>query len=182
MHVEIGEHNTPDTGAGTVYVDCVARDGVDFVASWGVDRLPFDSASVDSLFASHVIEHVPWFMIDKALAEAFRVLKPGGSISLWAPDFAAIVEGYLAKAIPDGDPWRRFNKGGDFMRWVNGRLFAYFNDDEGPENLHKSAHDFPSLADSLVRARFVNPSRLKRTEGYAPHGSAEFGVIAYVPT
>jgi len=179
MNVEIGPREQPAGDDNTVYVDCVKRPGVSHATVWGSDRLPFDDCSVDSVYASHVIEHVPWFQTDYALAEVFRVLRRGGRVELWCPDFAALVTAYLAGAIPRTEKWRRFNPTGDLMKWVNGRLFAYFNDTEGPENLHKSAHDFSSLSAQLNSAGFVNIERAKRNQGHNPHGPCEFGVIAY---
>lgn len=181
MHVEIGPREQPAGDENTVYVDCVARPGVSHAAVWGTDQLPFADNSVDSIYASHVIEHVPWFQVDYALSEAFRVLRPGGRLELWCPDFAALVAAYVAGAIPTREKWRRFNPSGDLMKWVNGRLFAYFNETEGPENLHKSAHDFRSLSAQLAAAGFVKLGRAARAAGHNPHGPCEVGIVASKP-
>ena len=181
LNVEIGPRDTPAGDDDTVYVDCVARPCVSHVVVWGADKLPFVDESVASIYASHVIEHVPWFQTDYALAEAFRVLQPGGRITLFTPDFEMIVAAYLQRTIPDTDPWRRFNEAGDPMKWVNARIFAYFNEVEGPENLHKSAHDFESLSRQLMLAGFVDAVRADRKAGETPHGQIEFGITAVRP-
>jgi len=180
MRVEIGPRNTPAMRGDVVYVDCVSSQA-SIKATWGADRLPFDDNSADYIYASHVIEHVPWFNVAYALAEAYRVVNAGGSIELWSPDFAAIVNAYLAGSIPEKDTWRRDNHDNDLMKWVNGRLFAYFDDTNGVENLHKSAHDFRSLSAQLTDAGFVDIVRAERQAGHNPHGPCEFGIIAINP-
>ena len=182
LRVEIGPGNIPEDTEGC-FVDCRERTPHTRAAVWGQDPLPFGDAEVDAIFGSHVIEHVPWFMVDYALSEAFRVLKPGGTIELWSPDFKQIVAAYLAGAIPTEDTWRRFNPSGDFMRWVNAKLFAYFDklDDIGYEQLHKSAHDYESLSRALSDAGFTGVQSAARPVGYSAHGPAEFGITAVRP-
>lgn len=52
----------------------------------GVDTWPVDDGSVDSLYASHVLEHIakgePIFHV---MAEAHRVLRPGGTFAIKVP-------------------------------------------------------------------------------------------------
>jgi 2-polyprenyl-3-methyl-5-hydroxy-6-metoxy-1,4-benzoquinol methylase len=48
-----------------------------------VDRLPFPDASFDAVFSADVLEHIP--VLEPALAEINRVLKPGGSFFVSAP-------------------------------------------------------------------------------------------------
>jgi len=48
-----------------------------------LQKLPFDDASWDLVFASHVLEHVP--DDDRALAEVRRILRPGGVAILPVP-------------------------------------------------------------------------------------------------
>jgi SAM-dependent methyltransferase len=54
-----------------------AANGLDRVQA-SVRRLPFRSASFDALFAVEVFEHLDPRSLDDALAEARRVLRPGG--------------------------------------------------------------------------------------------------------
>ena len=51
--------------------------GVTFVEAPG-DSIPVDSASVDGVFFSRSLHHVPPPLMDSTLAEARRLLKPGG--------------------------------------------------------------------------------------------------------
>lgn len=57
----------------------------DIVASFS-DLTPVPDASVDALFSSHVIEHLYWFEVPRALAECRRVLRDDGFLVLTLPD------------------------------------------------------------------------------------------------
>lgn len=46
----------------------------------------FASQSVDAVFSSHLLEHIPYELVPQALAEWYRVVKPGGHIILYLPD------------------------------------------------------------------------------------------------
>lgn len=50
------------------------------------DRLPFDDASVDNIYCSHVIEHIQNADAERFFAESARVLKPGGVMRIACPD------------------------------------------------------------------------------------------------
>jgi len=59
-----------------------------------VDLSPFSSNSVDMIYASHVIEHIPRGEVVKSFKEWHRVLKPGGFLRFGVPDFDQLVEIY----------------------------------------------------------------------------------------
>lgn len=83
--------------------------------------------SADQIRASHVIEHLSFADAEKALADWFRVLAPGGSIFIAVPDAEKI-----AGAIASGDTMAPFYLMGgqtgpdDFHRscWTRERLTA----------------------------------------------------------
>lgn len=58
--------------------------------------LPFDDASVDCLYSSHVLEHCFWEDAKTLLVDAHRVLKPGGWIRLAVPDLEHALDLYRA--------------------------------------------------------------------------------------
>ncbi len=62
-------------------------DGVEAVVADATDLTPFADASFDVVFASNFLEHLEWEAIDRCVAGAHRVLKPGGRLILVQPNF-----------------------------------------------------------------------------------------------
>jgi predicted SAM-dependent methyltransferase len=60
-----------------------------------LDSLPLDDASIDIVYSSHFIEHIPKNLILNFLADTFRVLKSGGKIRLVLPDLDEMCRAYL---------------------------------------------------------------------------------------
>lgn len=56
----------------------------------------FPTNSVDMVYASHVIEHIPRAELKKTLAEWCRVLKPGGVLRFGVPDIDKLIAIYNA--------------------------------------------------------------------------------------
>lgn len=164
MKLEIGPGNHP---VGTEEEGWVHAG---FKAQWGYKPLPYPSDTFTEFYASHVLEHIPWTHTANALAEACRVLTPGGVIEIWVPDFAYIIDCYKKKVM--GDRWKRYNKERNFMKWVNGRIFTY-----GPraDNWHHSCFDAEYLMSCLEEAGFSGVQRIpKRTRGRG-HGPIDLG-------
>jgi predicted SAM-dependent methyltransferase len=81
--------DAPRWAAGVVIADAVRG-------------LPFPTGSVDAIYASHFLEHLPREDAIRFLREARRLLKPGGLIRLIVPDLAYIV-GLYQQARSEGD-------------------------------------------------------------------------------
>jgi ubiquinone/menaquinone biosynthesis C-methylase UbiE len=47
---------------------------------------PYEDNSVDIIYTSHALEHLPWDRIDLVLKDCFRVLKPEGLFRIVLPD------------------------------------------------------------------------------------------------
>lgn len=171
--LEIGPGSNP-VDRNWDLLDAKPRAGVTIAARWGDQELPIADNTYDLVYASHVLEHVAWFKTAAALREACRILKPGGVLEVWVPDFSRIVDSYRAGRC--GDDWRRHNPYGDPWRWLNGRVFAY-----GPEpNWHKAVFDVQSLSDRLKEAGFVQIQKLVRPRGY-DHGPINLGMRGVKP-
>ncbi len=167
-YLEIGPGDYPVNRRWDL-LDSARRPGIDIVARWGEERLPIADGTYDLVYASHVLEHVPWFKTIQALREAFRVLRPGGSIEVWVPDFDTIIDSYRAGRC--GDNWRKYNPRSDPWLWLNGRLFTY-----GPDpNWHRAAFDAQSLRSSLEHAGFRDVHKLTEPRGY-DHGIVNLGM------
>jgi predicted SAM-dependent methyltransferase len=126
---------------------------VDVIESWGEKPLSFEDNSVDVIHASHVLEHVIWHKTVEALEEAHRILKTGGKLEIHVPNFEYIAKCFVERKC--GDEWRAHNKDGDFMTWVNGRLFTTGE----PGNLHMAVFTEESLTSQLKQAGFSSVER-----------------------
>ncbi len=90
-------------------------------------------ASVEEIYASHVLEHFPSCQVPKVLAEWARVLKPGGRLRVAVPDFELICKQLLDKPPDDRQ-----------------LLYAYaFGGQTDEDDFHKSGFDSGSLRDLL---------------------------------
>lgn len=57
--------------------------------------IPYEAASVDVIYHSHFLEHLPKSSVPSFLKECFRVLKPRGIMRIVVPDLQYIMNEYL---------------------------------------------------------------------------------------
>lgn len=97
LHLGCGTRNIP----GFVHVDIVDAPHIDYRSS--VDNLcEFADASVELIYASHVLEHFGRHEVEAVLKGWYRVLAPGGVARIAVPDFAAVVALYEQEGLKDG--------------------------------------------------------------------------------
>ncbi|MGE3474391.1 MAG: methyltransferase domain-containing protein [Rhodospirillaceae bacterium] len=72
---------------------------VDFVGDC-VDLSQIADGSVDTIYASHVLEHISYQVdLQAALREWFRVLAPGGTVMISVPDLEMLCRLYLSPTL-----------------------------------------------------------------------------------
>lgn len=76
-------------------VEKAAADHVTAVVGDCTDLSRFAGATFDVVFASNLLEHLERPVTDALLAEAFRVLRPGGRLMLVQPNFRLNPGGYF---------------------------------------------------------------------------------------
>ena len=79
-----------------VGLDIVYREietDIEFVLHDLTEKMPFDEASFDAIFAGEILEHL--FDTDHFLRECHRVLKPGGTLVLTTPNLCALKNLFL---------------------------------------------------------------------------------------
>ncbi len=59
------------------------------------DGLPYADNSFDAVYASHLLEHIPFSLVDGFIAECVRVARPGAIIRLVVPDLENMARVYL---------------------------------------------------------------------------------------
>lgn len=97
----VGSGQRPfDNRAGWINIDCVAREDMptpDLLAD-GAD-LPYGDGCADYFVLSQVYEHFGCGEAINLLQEAYRVLKPGGSLIVSVPNMRALAQRWLAGQI-----------------------------------------------------------------------------------
>jgi predicted SAM-dependent methyltransferase len=101
---------------GFVNVDALpGAPGVDVVANL-FDPLPFEDGSADLIYASHVLEHLPYPEVPRILADWRRVLRDGGRLLVAVPDLDVIAHQLVARRgwfTPPHAPWVALIYGGN---------------------------------------------------------------------
>lgn len=140
-------------------------------------NLPIKDNTYDVIYASHVLEHVPWQKTEMAFSECLRILRKNGWLEIWVPDFKKIVKAYLSwDNVEDG--WKRKNPEGILMKWVNGRLFY---GDRGEGSLHKSCFDEEYLTYHFNKAGFINVQKIMEPPRTVDHGWINLGIKGQKP-
>lgn len=119
-----------------------------------LESLPIAANSVSGLYASHILEHLYRSDIKRALANSFKILKPGGIFRLIVPDLAWRTDQYIAtrggpKAadiFQDGLMLRPRST----VKGLEGRLRAVFG-----LSLHQWMYDEALMVDLLAAAGFT---------------------------
>ena len=100
--LEIGPGALRIRGFETLNIRAAAN--VDYVVD-ATARLPFADGTFHLIYASHVLEHVPWYQLEATLAEWVRILRPGGRLEVWVPNGLRIAQAEIDPAVdqPDGE-------------------------------------------------------------------------------
>jgi len=179
--LEIGPGNYRIEGFETLNV--VPGPNVDYVRNAST-RLPFETGTFELIYASHVLEHIPWYHTDAVLTEWVRVLASSGRIEMWVPDGLKICKAFVDAESHnttdfEQDGWFRFNESRDPCRWASGRLFSYGdgNGTRGHENWHLAVFSFRYLERALRRAGCERVEKLSgiQVRGH-DHGWINLGI------
>lgn len=59
--------------------------------------IPLPEESVDRIYTSHMLEHIPYKNLVLFIRECYRVLKPGGELSVCVPNAGHYISAYVEK-------------------------------------------------------------------------------------
>ncbi len=123
--------------------DTVRWINVDLQEKWGADvvsdirSMPmFADNSADLIVAHHSYEHLLLQDSEVAIKEAYRILKPGGSLLVFVPELAALAAAWLRGDI------------NDFIYTVN--IYGAFNGD--PADSHRWGWSKRSLSAHVLKS------------------------------
>lgn len=93
--INAGSDQRPfDKAFGWVNIDSNPKWNPDIVANWN-DLSIFHNGTVDLVVSHHSLEHAGCGEADDFIHEAYRVLKPGGSLLVFVPDMRKLAEMWL---------------------------------------------------------------------------------------
>jgi predicted SAM-dependent methyltransferase len=153
----LGAGHHPPAGWLATDLDPRVAPGVIFLDA--TRPFPFPDASFDRIHSEHMIEHVPLAGGRAMLAEAHRVLRPGGRLRLATPDLARLA---ALVATPGADP-----VGAPYVQWIAATFRAEPIEPRAVDVLnhamrawgHIFLYDEATLRDELVRAGFGDVTR-----------------------
>lgn len=161
---------------------------VDYIAD-ASSSLPFSDGTFDAIYASHILEHFPWYKIESILEEWVRVLKPSGILEVWVPDGLKICKAFVdaenGNDYTAEDGWYKFNPEKDPCKWANGRIFTYGDGSgaRGHSNWHLSLFSERYLKLLMKNIGMTDIKRIQRTEigGLSNkwHSWINLGILAF---
>lgn len=164
-------------------INIIKTDSTDYVGD-ATKRIDFPDETFDLIYASHVLEHTPWYTLESTIKEWVRVLKVGGQIEIWVPDGLKIAKAFCDAEYGLNDDykiegWFRFNEEKDPAKWFSGRIFSY-GDGLGTRchfNFHLAAFSERFLRKILVEAGLKDVRTMTNSEcrGY-DHGWINLGI------
>jgi SAM-dependent methyltransferase len=143
-------------GEDYIGIDYVKVDGIDIVHNLNTYPWPFEDNSVDELFCSHYVEHIPHDIFNPTdtrdgliqfMDECYRILKPGGKLTIQVP-FGSSIRAFQ-------DPTHR--------RFLFKESFYYFNKD-WRDSVGVSHYGIKSDYDMVFSYFITNEMTLKSQE------------------
>lgn len=131
-------------------------------------RFPFEDGSVHYIFSEHLIEHLTYEEGQGMIAEAYRVLAPGGRMRISTPDLMQFIA--LFDKNPSEDARAYIDGKRDWHQWprepnaaaiiLNLQLSSWG---------HRFMYDFATLSGALTRSGFHNPTEFEENVSNDPH-------------
>ena len=150
----------PNIAPGFINLDYTWRPGLDLC--WDLaNGLPLPDGYIEGIYTEHCFEHLPLDLCKRTIAEAFRVLKPGGTFRVVVPDGGLYLDLYQrSKAEPVDFPYveaGKFAAGSVTPMMAVNEMFRGHG--------HLFAYDFATMGKLLADAGFVSIERKTFRQG-----------------
>ncbi len=181
--LEIGPGNLRIEGFETLNI--VGGKHVDYVLD-ATKKLPFSNESFSIIYTSHIVEHIPWYLVESSIREWHRIIKKDGILEIFVPDGLKICKAFVDAEEKENDDykldgWYKFNDEQDPCIWANGRIFSYGdgNGNKLSPNWHMSLFSERYLIALLEKIGFKDIQKLdsSNVRGY-DHGWINLGIRA----
>ena len=124
------------------------REGVDYIGDIS-DLSRFEDNSIDEIYASHVVEHVPQEKIEITLKGIYRVLKSSGKFYVSVPDLDILFHSFRSTLLN--------------IKIKKHILSMVFGGQDDQYDFHYYGYNFDVLEDYLKSAGFAE---IKRVESF----------------
>ena len=119
-------------------------------------QMRFKDNTFDIVYASHVLEHIPWYQVKWVLQEWTRILKPGGRLEVWVPDGYKICSALInyednGTDVTAKDGYYECVENNDPRLWVNLRIYAH---GDGKGDLRNANWHRTLFTESLLKDMF----------------------------
>ena len=115
-------------------------------------RLPFPDLSCSDIYSNHVFEHLPYPNVaNHLLAEAYRILIPGGCFRVVVPDLEAFLESYQAHKNTGYTKWVLSLNNHTVHLRTRAEIINLFFRQWGE---HHFSYDFETLSNLILNAGF----------------------------
>lgn len=116
-----------------------------------MDDIPYRDDTISAIYSEHALEHLVFAKAEKALQEWYRVLRPGGELLLYIPDFERCCQSYLKAPMEDAA----------FMKtkaWYKATIYGIQKSQAGEPDeaqIHKSGFSKDEMHVILERTGFL---------------------------
>ena len=138
------------------------------------DDLPYEDNSIDIIYMSHIIEHIPLYNAQEVLTKIYNKLKVGGFVRILCPDLEKIIQAYVDKDelafSRNKNHWgtvtflnSQLGIGGMFINQIlspGGDIDFYVGEKKISSYAHVAGYDFEMIRNLLKIVGFI---KIKRT-------------------
>lgn len=138
-------------------IDASPKAHCDFIAT--IPPIPYESNSLEEIFAGHYLEHLTQDEAQEFLAECHRCLIPGGILGIVVPDTREVIKRYLD---PKSNARIEFPRGSWFDLHDMNNLCKFFFYSTAQESHHQWSYDKDSLTKLLEKSGFIVKGEINR--------------------